>query len=113
MNYYAIPGLIRDTFPTEKLVTIVAECYEIPESEIMARNRKQPGAEARHLVCFLLRKIKRWDFDRIGGMFNNDHTTAIHAVKAVGNRIETRDERTMHIAELLLLNHQIDIMRLR
>lgn len=49
------------------------------------RGAKQ--VEYRYLTMWIARKYTKMSYSQIGGLFNKDHATAIHAVTQINNRL--------------------------
>lgn len=70
------------------LIQRVAEFFCIPESDILGPSRSATVARARQVAMYLMRIETGASYTRIGRAFNRDHTTAIHAVRETGRRME-------------------------
>jgi chromosomal replication initiator protein len=55
---------------------------------LQSRSREQRIAFARQLGMFLCRKITRASFESIGAHFRRDHSTVIHAYRAIEQRTQ-------------------------
>lgn len=73
-----------------ELTKIVAKIFEVNYLELFEKNRKRNLVEARQVVMFIASKqIKSLSLEKIGGYFDRDHSTVIHANKTVTNLCET------------------------
>ena len=75
------------------------ERKEIIESEIkkisgitIGKGRKMPDAKYRQLVIFILRKKTVMTVSEIGKLYGLQHSTVIHAIKAVDDILMTKDK---------------------
>ena len=66
----------------------VAAYYGIPAEAMTSRQQYARVARPRQLAMFLANELTDHSIAEIGRRFNRDHTTAMHALKAVGKRIE-------------------------
>lgn len=67
------------------VLTEVSEATGISISRILGRSRVRPVVEARQLVCHVLYR-HGMSYPQIGRLINRDHTTVLHAVRAVEAR---------------------------
>jgi hypothetical protein len=71
-------------------------------ADFSVKNRKTPLCYARHLFCYLCRKVTRASFKEIGQMIGGrDHTTAINSENTMKDLCDT-DENAVHDVEYLL-----------
>lgn len=81
----------------------VCEHYGLPPEAMTSRRRHWATSHPRQIAMFLTREITGRSYPCIGRMFGGrDHSTVIHAVKAVGRRAEDADH-------LLLLREQLNL----
>lgn len=67
-----------------EIIKTVADFYEISQSELTNRSRKQEIVEPRQIVMYLLRDLMKLSYPNIGEkMGKRDHTTAIHAYEKI------------------------------
>tara|TARA_B110000444_G_scaffold256208_1_gene292104 strand:+ start:89 stop:1450 length:1362 start_codon:yes stop_codon:yes gene_type:complete len=77
----------------EDIVKKVSEISNVSELEIVGKSRKMEIAEARQISMFLCRDLMGLSLSNVGVYFGGrDHTTVIHAVKTIKNKIQN-DER--------------------
>lgn len=71
-----------------EILQSVGRVYNVTPSMIMGRARHQPLAEARQvaMTIVLLRGVTSVE---CGRLFGKDHGTALHAKKAINNRVNT------------------------
>jgi chromosomal replication initiator protein len=69
---------------------VVAKRYGLPPVEMISERRSRAIAHPRQLAIFLSRALTGRSFPEIGRMFGGrDHSTIIHAVRAVEGRLAT------------------------
>ena len=73
----------------EKIVRKVSELSGVSEQDIVGKSRKMEIAEARQVSMFLCREILGGSLSGIGLFFGGrDHTTVMHAVKTISDKIQ-------------------------
>ena len=76
----------------EDIQRCVAQFHGIKPELLAAKTKKQEVVTARHLAMYFCRKLTSHSLKSIGQRFGGrDHSTVIHACKAVENRIELED----------------------
>jgi chromosomal replication initiator protein len=77
----------KNVTPNDVIKT-VAEFFEIPQSDLVNRCRKQEVVEPRQIAMFLLRDILKLSYPHIGEKLGKrDHTTAIHAFEKISREL--------------------------
>jgi len=66
----------------------VASVMGISHADLLSAKRTPRIARARHLAMFLARELTPLSLVQIAREFNRDHSTVIHAIRAVGERNE-------------------------
>ena len=61
----------------------VAEAFGVSVEELVGQGRPQSIAEPRQVAMYLCRRMTRASLDTIGASFNRNHSTVVHACKAV------------------------------
>lgn len=84
------PALATTAAPSiQSIVTAVTTYYGVRLADLQSKRRQQSVVLPRQVCMFLARKLTRHSLEEIGGFFGGrDHTTVIHAVKAVNERRE-------------------------
>ncbi len=78
----------------EDIVKRVSEVTKIGEKDIVGASRKKEIAEARHMSVYLVREILKTPLITIGLHFGGrDHSTVLHACRAMDKKIKA-DDRT-------------------
>jgi chromosomal replication initiator protein len=77
----------------QAIVEAVTEHFNVTLAALQSKRRQRSIAEPRQVCMFLAREYTRFSLEEIGGYFGGrDHTTVLHAVRAITKRRET-DER--------------------
>lgn len=84
-----------------RICELVATQQGLPPSLLFYRGRTERIAVARQLAMTLMREVLALPLMTIGGLFDRDHGTVIHAVKAIARRAETSPEFAGKYADLL------------
>lgn len=96
---YIIVGPSRLTVAA--IQSAVASHYGIPLIEMTSQRRAREVAHPRQVAMFLARELTPKSLPDIGRRFGDrDHTTVMHALKAVAQRIEVDEDTAEHV-ELL------------
>ncbi len=66
----------------------VSSVLAIPKAELLSAKRTPAIARARHLAMYLARELTPLSLSQIAREFDRDHSTVIHAIRAVGQRNE-------------------------
>lgn len=76
-----------------RLVREVCEDAAVSEPAIYSTNRRRHVARARQAAMWRIRKeMPDLSLPQIGRFFNRDHTTVIHAIRAVEARLKEQQE---------------------
>jgi chromosomal replication initiator protein len=79
--------------PADRIFKAVCEHYGVPEDKVKGNCRKRKFVLPRHLICNLAKKKTRLTFKQIGLIVGGiDHSSAMHANKAIKNLIFTDKE---------------------
>jgi len=69
------------------IISVVVEYYGVKPADLQSKRRQKSIAHPRQVCMYLARKYTRYSLEEIGGFFGGrDHTTVMHAVKAVDER---------------------------
>lgn len=75
--------------PPKEVIKKITSFYDLRESEILGRSRKQELVKPRQIAMYLLREELKYSYTNIAEkMGNRDHTTIIHACKKINKEIE-------------------------
>lgn len=76
----------RERVSVERVESVVAEGLNVPEGALVSSQRNARLVFARQVSMYLLRKHLGLAFAAIGERYGRDHTTVLHAVRAIGAR---------------------------
>jgi chromosomal replication initiator protein len=85
---------------TEVVIEKVAEYYKISTDKMVKRSREKEVVGPRQMAMFLARKMTNDTLEKIGRVFDKDHSTVIHACKNIEKLIKT-DQYTSNDYERL------------
>jgi chromosomal replication initiator protein len=69
------------------IVETTAECFKINPDVIFSKNRVRDIADARQVIMYLAHKHLALSLTAIGSKLNRLHSTVLHGIKAVEDRI--------------------------
>ncbi|MEO6026117.1 MAG: chromosomal replication initiator protein DnaA [Candidatus Binatia bacterium] len=75
-----------DRVPVERVETLVSEALAIARATLVSGQRSGPVVFARQVSMYLMRKQIGLSFAAIGERYGRDHTTVLHAVRAIEAR---------------------------
>ena len=84
----------------EKVIQVVANYYNLTDSQIKSKSRISQIALARQIAMYLCRSICGTSYAQIGKLFNRDHSTVMTAVEKVGNMLKTDQQLSTAIQEI-------------
>ncbi len=77
----------------QSIVTAVTSYYGVRLADLQSQRRQQSIVLPRQICMFLARNLTRHSLEEIGGFFGGrDHTTVMHAIKAIETR-RSQDEK--------------------
>ena len=94
----AVQPLLSDVISTSKrrnpsateIRDLVAEAYGMTVEQLIGKSRKRPIVDARHVAMHFCKQMTSLSLEAIGRRFGGrDHSTVIHACRAVQARIDT------------------------
>jgi chromosomal replication initiator protein len=86
----ATPG--RPTPSLEQIQDAVCAVHRISREELLSPRRSPRIAQTRQLAMYLARELTGLSLSDIARAFDRDHTTVMHAIRAVGARLEPGSE---------------------
>lgn len=100
-----IDNRIRKSISASQIRDIVAEYYDMDTDLLIGKSRKRPIVDARQVAMHFCKQMTQHSLEAIGRRFGGrDHSTVIHACKAIQARIDTDPrfvEELEHIEQLL------------
>lgn len=105
-----LKDMIKDTKSNISIDSIqnhVAEYFGFESNKLKDKTRKQEVVEARQIAMFLSKKLTKSTFKTIGLHFGGrDHSTVIHAITTVEDRLSTNSKLKRMLKDL---EHQIEL----
>lgn len=96
----------RRIISLKKLLTTIANFYDVEEKDILSQNRKREIAYPRQVLMYLMREEFRNSYPLIGSRLGGrDHTTVMHACAKIASSLKSNDTRLME--ELHTLRQRI------
>ncbi len=71
----------------EMIRDFIAKHYGVPVTDLQSRSRKKAVSFPRQVAMYLCRKHTESSLADIGRQFNRDHSTVMHAIKAVSGKV--------------------------
>jgi len=85
-----IDNRTRKSISAEQIRDIVAEYFEMDPDLLIGKSRKRPIVDARQVAMHFCKQMTQHSLEAIGRRFGGrDHSTVIHACKAIQARIDT------------------------
>jgi chromosomal replication initiator protein len=83
----------RNQVTLEHIIAVVTDHYNVRLSDLQSKRKHKSVAEPRQLCMWLARQRTRFSLEEIGGHFGGrDHTTVMHSIKTVNDRINTEPD---------------------
>ncbi len=99
--------LALHNFNGEKKITLetitkaTAQFFKIPLPDLVSRSRNKDITRARHIAMYLSRKVIHATQIEIGEYFGGrDHTSVIHAIRTVGQKLKTDSQLSKDLFEI-------------
>lgn len=84
-----------------KILSYIAQKYNVPEEDIKSSKRTKDITSARHLTIYLIRTMLDMTFVSVGKIFNRDHSTVMATVEKVEAMRKTNPEFDNTVNELM------------
>jgi chromosomal replication initiator protein len=88
----------------DDVLDIVARYYGVLPADLMANRRPAELVSARQLAMWLCSKLLGWSSVRIGRALNRDHTTVLHGIRRIDDRLNGRNPNDVWV-EILKFQH--------
>lgn len=76
-------------FELNDVIISIAKQYGVTVQELKSKKRSKNVATARQIACYIMKKLTNYSLQAIGQFLNGrDHSTIIHAITTVENRIK-------------------------
>lgn len=84
----------------ELIISEVSKYFDIPEDEIIGKNRSKETVFPRQVAMYLIREIIKQSYPDIGKIFDRDHTTVMHSYNKIDEQIKHNDEIKIQIRDI-------------
>ncbi len=88
-----MPITIRD------IEWVVCTKYGISKEVMRSRDKRKKISRPRQIIMFLARELTNASYPKIGRHFGRDHTTIVHGVKSLRERMQTNPKVMAHVCE--------------
>ena len=95
------PYVSRGGLKLEKILNVTAKYYGVSAEDIKSRKKTDNIANARHIACFIIRKITELPYDTIGGFIGRDHSTVMASISKVEINIKTKKNTDSDIKKII------------
>lgn len=86
------PNENKHVITPDRILSIVAEHYNISPEDIISQKRQAKIVNGRHIVMYLCRELTGMTLEGIGEFLGNrDHSTTDHAIKKIEAKISTEE----------------------
>ena len=86
----------------QHIVEVVTRYYDVKLIDLQSRRRHKSIVEPRQVCMWLARKRTRFSLEEIGGYFGGrDHTTVMHSIDVVENRMNQEEGFTPQVTTML------------
>lgn len=75
----------RPSVRMDAIIDAVCVIYQVSRPELLSPSRHAIAIRARHVACYLARKLTRLTFEKIGEKINRDHTTTLYAYNKINS----------------------------
>ncbi len=92
---------VRKTISATQIRDIVAEFYHLDPNVMIGKSRKRPIVDARQVAMHFCKHMTQLSLEAIGRHFGGrDHSTVIHACKAIQARLDTDSRFTNELKDV-------------
>ncbi|MEQ9104870.1 MAG: chromosomal replication initiator protein DnaA [Rhodothermales bacterium] len=92
---------VRKTISATQIRDIVAEYYHLDPNVMIGKSRKRPIVDARQVAMHFCKHMTQLSLEAIGRHFGGrDHSTVIHACKAIQARLDTDSRFTNELKDV-------------
>ena len=81
LSYFVVPGLKLRKVRFQRVITAIAETFEISEKLMMSKSRQRELVLARNMCMYVMKNYFNMTLKEVGKCFSRDHTTVIHALR--------------------------------
>lgn len=76
----------------DEILSAVSAHYDVPEDDIVGRNRFAELVKPRQMFCYIARKHTNKSLSDIGGHIGRDHATTLYSVRKIKDTIDLYDD---------------------
>jgi chromosomal replication initiator protein len=98
-----LPGPSPSDAPVPSVEVIqdaVSSVLDVSRTDLLSTRRTPQVARARQLAMYLTRELTSLSLAQIARAFNRDHTTVLHAIRAVSGRLEPGSETSQALGKV-------------
>ncbi len=99
-----VAGVVDPMLTASMICELISSQFNVSIDDLCSKSRKRVISEPRQIAMYLARKHTEDSLADIGRVFNRDHSTVLHAIKVVGEKI--RRDRTLQ-TQLELLSDKV------
>lgn len=93
--------IVRPRLTIKRIQDVVSYYYDIPQIDMVSARRNRSSAWPRQVAMYLARQLTPKSLPDIGGRFGGrDHTTVMHALRAVQKRMQSDAELAIDVRTL-------------
>lgn len=82
-------------FHPSRFIEMVAEKFGVTSEDLLGKSQKKECSFPRQIAMYLLRSCLRLPFQKIGEIFQRDHSTVITNVNSIQEKIQKQDPETL------------------
>src|SRR5690606_24358825 len=91
----------------ETIIKVASMLFKIDGNMVFERTRKKPYVSIRQLVCYYLYRHHQWTYERIGNLFELEHSTVLLGIRNFENKMSVYvDERMNYLRFKALFENQ-------
>lgn len=94
-------GLVETHFPAKNIILTISGLYGVSIGDIMGKSRTASYIIPRHLAMYLVWKMLKKTYPETGKLFNRDHTTIMHAVDNIQQKMEGSQEFRVQVEQIM------------
>jgi chromosomal replication initiator protein len=99
------PSLEPDSPSITAIQDVACTVLGVARADLLSSNRTARVARARQLAIYLTRELTTLSLAQIAREFNRDHSTVLHAIRAVSGRLEPNSETSQQLDRARTLIH--------
>jgi chromosomal replication initiator protein len=80
---------------SEQVVKTIAAHYGITSEDLLGKSQMRECALPRQIAMYFCRQRLKWPFQKIGDLFNRDHSTVMSSIKQIQKSL---DEKTLDLS---------------